>query len=710
MHRRLASTWIVLFCLAFSYAVGAAARASDATTPGLRLIRFNGSLGGASGKPQAGVVGLTLSLYSLPDGGSPLWVESQQVQLDESGHYTVILGVNSGLPLDLFTSGKALWLGVQPQISGAAEQPRILLVAVPYALKAADADTLGGKPASDFVTVEDLSLPALAATEVAGTSSGTIAASQSSSSSPSFGRSHFRGRVTADGNAVAGQVAIYSGPRALTEDATFVDVKGKVGIGTTTPAFGLDLLNGTNAGLQVKSSSRSTSAVLRMTTGNSPGSGTSNADVQFYDGTSQSFRLLAALGNTPATRYGGFIAYKDRDGNKLPLAFLTSDVNNIPQTAIWITGGQAAGKSGNVGIGTTAPAAKLEVNGTSRFDNSVTVTGLTAGHCVQAGVGGLLTTTALPCGSGGGGGGTVTGVTAGTDLTGGGTGGVVTLNVDTAKVPQLGTANTFEADQTINADLNVISGASSATALSVQATDLTSTNTAINGLANGQGGTGVIGEADNGSAAIGVWGISSTDTGGVAGEFSGNVNVVGNLSKSSGSFKIDDPVDPANKYLYHSFVESPDMLNIYNGNATLDQNGEAVIQLPGWFGALNKDFRYQLTCIGGFAPVYIAAEISNNQFKIAGGKPGLKISWMVTGVRQDAWANSHRIPVEEAKPANERGFYLHPELYGAPPQRQIQWAHHSAIMRKLAPGSRHSDVTRKRLGTNTRQWLADGAH
>ncbi|PKO17907.1 MAG: hypothetical protein CVU38_21650 [Chloroflexi bacterium HGW-Chloroflexi-1] len=91
------------------------------------------------------------------------------------------------------------------------------------------------------------------------------------------------------------------------------------------------------------------------------------------------------------------------------------------------------------------------------------------------------------------------------------------------------------------------------------------------------------------------------------------------------------------------------MKNIYDGMATLDANGEAVVNLPAWFGALNRDFRYQLTCIGGFAPVYIAEEIQDNQFKIAGGKPDMKVSWQVTGIRQDAYAEQHRIPVEEDK-------------------------------------------------------------
>jgi hypothetical protein len=94
--------------------------------------------------------------------------------------------------------------------------------------------------------------------------------------------------------------------------------------------------------------------------------------------------------------------------------------------------------------------------------------------------------------------------------------------------------------------------------------------------------------------------------------------------------------------------------------------------MPEWFSALNRDFQYQLTAIGGPAPhLYVATEIQDNQFKIAGGKKGQKISWMVTGIRQDAWANAHRIPTEEEKPANEQGRYLHPELFGAGPDKSV---------------------------------------
>ena len=106
------------------------------------------------------------------------------------------------------------------------------------------------------------------------------------------------------------------------------------------------------------------------------------------------------------------------------------------------------------------------------------------------------------------------------------------------------------------------------------------------------------------------------------------------------------------------------MMNVYNGNATLDAKGEAWVQLPDWFEALNKDYRYQLTCIGGFAPVYIASEVKDNRFQIAGGQPGLKVSWQVTGIRRDPYAERYRIPVEQDKPEEERGTYRCPECYG----------------------------------------------
>jgi hypothetical protein len=153
----------------------------------------------------------------------------------------------------------------------------------------------------------------------------------------------------------------------------------------------------------------------------------------------------------------------------------------------------------------------------------------------------------------------------------------------------------------------------------------------------------------------------------------GDLDVTGTISAAAKDFKIDHPLDPTNKFLYHSSVESSEMMNIYTGNAILDNSGEGVVSLPKWFEALNSDFRYQLTAIGAAAPnLHIAEEIANHQFSISGGAPGMKVSWQVTGVRHDAYAKSHPLVVERKKSEKERGHYLHPEAYGAPRLTQNQ--------------------------------------
>ena len=173
---------------------------------------------------------------------------------------------------------------------------------------------------------------------------------------------------------------------------------------------------------------------------------------------------------------------------------------------------------------------------------------------------------------------------------------------------------------------------------------------------------------------IGVHGYAQGPGPNYAGYFDGDVGVTGTLSKGAGSFKIDHPLDPENKYLYHSFVESPDMMNVYNGNVILDADGSAVVELPDYFEALNSDFRYQLTAIGAPGPnLYVQSEINDGRFTVAGGSAGAKVSWQVTGVRQDAFAKANRIPVEEVKPVAERGFYLHPEAIGEPLSKRIDY-------------------------------------
>ena len=200
------------------------------------------------------------------------------------------------------------------------------------------------------------------------------------------------------------------------------------------------------------------------------------------------------------------------------------------------------------------------------------------------------------------------------------------------------------------------------------------------GLSEDTNGTGILGDVIGGGAPRGVWGIA--DSPGFAGYFDGNVNVTGSVSKAGGSFKIDHPLDPANRYLYHSFVESPDMLNIYNGNITTDADGTATVVMPEYFDTLNRDFRYQLTVIGQFAQAIVATKIDKNRFTIKTDKPNVEVSWQVTGIRQDAYANTHRIPVEEDKPERERGSYLHPEAFGQPAEKGVEWVLRPEQMRE----------------------------
>jgi hypothetical protein len=203
---------------------------------------------------------------------------------------------------------------------------------------------------------------------------------------------------------------------------------------------------------------------------------------------------------------------------------------------------------------------------------------------------------------------------------------------------------------------------------------------------NGGENWGVWGHAEGGGGGATNYGIygSATGTGTVyAGYFDGSAQVTDTFYAGIKLFKIDHPLDPENRYLIHACVESPDMMNVYNGNVILDAKGEAVVELPNYFEALNRDFRYQLTCIGGFAPVFVAKEIAGNQFTIAGGLPDMKISWQVTGIRKDPFAAANSMQVEVDKPAMERGKYLHPKAYGLGEEYGIHYEQQRQMKEKL---------------------------
>ena len=205
--------FLVLACFVMPMAAQQPAAASaNAAVPS--MVNFSGVLTGVNNKPLTGTVGVTFYLYQESQGGSPLWMETQNVQPDKAGHYSVALGSTSsqGLPANVFASGEARWLGVQVQ--GQAEQPRVLLMSVPYALKALDAETIGGRPASSFM---------LAPTSSAGGKNANVPP----------------GTIT--GSGTADFVPLFTGTTTIGNSKIFQTVGGNVGIGTTTPAAKLDV-------------------------------------------------------------------------------------------------------------------------------------------------------------------------------------------------------------------------------------------------------------------------------------------------------------------------------------------------------------------------------------------------------------------------------------------------------------------------------------
>src|SRR5580692_507805 len=394
------------------------------------MVKFSGVLNGASSKPMTGTVGITFSLYKEAQGGAALWVETQNVTLDKTGHYTALLGstTSQGLPAALFASGEARWLSVQAQ--GEAEQPRTVLMSVPYALKALDAETIGGKP---------LSALQLAAPNGGSSSSGSNNAPASNTITCSTSSACKSGHIP---------VFASNGGAAKVKDS---------------------IIQESGSSISVAGSASLTGSISASTTSSS------SAAVVGYDNTS-----------------GGSAAVSG------------TSTNGTGVVATGVTGLLGTG-AGEDGVGVSA-SGNLGV-----YANGI-----------AAGVYGVSTTS--------------TGV--------------------------IGTSTNY---------IGVYGSGGS---------------TGVTGVSSS--GPGVVAQSDT-AWAVDAYG-TSTATGVLAGSasgwaawFNGNVDVDGNLSKAGGSFKIDHPLDPANKYLYHSFVESPDMKNIYDGKVTTDANGDAVVTLPKWF-------------------------------------------------------------------------------------------------------------------------------
>jgi hypothetical protein len=204
-----------------------------------------------------------------------------------------------------------------------------------------------------------------------------------------------------------------------------------------------------------------------------------------------------------------------------------------------------------------------------------------------------------------------------------------------------------------------------------------------NNYENGIAGDGIDAAAGIGGSQFGLAGYFDGDIY-VYGTVNSGTDFRGTINPSIAGITIDHPLDPANKYLTLASVGSPELTSVISGNVITDELGVAIVSLPPWFDEIHSDFRYQLTVVGGrFAQAIVSKEIENHQFSISTNATGVKVSWQVTGVRQDAYAKAHPLIVEELKDANEQGFYKHPELFGQPEERQVEWARHPASMKRM---------------------------
>jgi trimeric autotransporter adhesin len=622
-----------------------------------RLVKFSGTLKDQHGNALPDVVGVTFALYSGESGGAPLWLETQNVHPDKNGHYTILLGSTrlEGLPADLFVSEQAQWLGVQPE--GKSEQARVLLVAVPYALKAADADTLGGKPLSAFVTTDSQTTSAQTSSNAAtnaGTTTPKLSQGVSRDSSKSINQ-----LAPVGGTGATNFIPRWTNSTTLGNSVLF-QLGGNVGVSTVAPKLKFEIDSGN-----------------MLVRGPNNFLATGNTAFLFVGDTNHPIEALYNRG----LAIGAY---------KVPQAIFIADV------------------TGRVGIGTTTPTTGM----LNTVANGKSVIGLfTVGWNATAGSG-LAGTDAIhatggnadPDNGAGGGAGAV--ISGGTGFFGSGGAGAVITGGGGTNVANGGPGITVHGGQ----DLDDFAGGDAIVAtggdfggIGVVASGgggaefdpgvpgiMTTGGFGGGGVTNGPGIVAT-GASDSGfdNGGDGIDAIAGTGSGGYtngnAGSFTGNVAISGNLNVSgTKSFQIDHPLDPANKYLYHAALESSEVLNLYTGNSVLDASGEATVQFPDWLEALNRDFRYQLTAIGAPAPnLHVAQEIKNHSFKIAGGAAGMKVSWQVTGVRQDAWEKAHPMEVEVPKPARERGYFINPELFGAPNERSIAWARNPRLMMRV---------------------------
>ena len=644
---------------------------SNADVP--QLINYQGWLTDGNGNPVTATVSIQFKIYDSETNGNMLWLETQSVDVVD-GVFSVLLGSASQIPYSVFNGADryfALQVGNDSEMT-----PRKRLVSVGYAYRAYDADKVDGKDAVDFVqtgqansiTTNMIQNDAVTSAKILPDFVSSVNGVKNDGGNIDLAAGNNISINADDANNTITISATGSGGGdndwTISGNDMYSAVSGGVSIGTTVP----------HDGKLVVANSATDEAYISLQPG-----GDANNDIV-------GLRASHSGNNTTKLHFG----------SEFSNSYVFTDMVTID------------GATSFVGIGTTTPGAKLHIYDSDPVLIVSSQSSSPSGRgsaILQLERGGSGKDRGLVMYSNGQAPKWHTGflynygqstpnfhISQENFISDGSTVHIPELTITTESKVGIGTfgpesklhviwdshsLGTIRGDANGQYGRGVYGVANGISGKGVYGFGAGSSADGVYGGATGFWSRGVVGEA-TGEYGMGVLGIAGGKNA-YAGKFEGRVFVTGDfrcngtLSKGGGSFMIDHPLDPENKYLYHSFVESPDMMNIYNGNIVTDGSGYARVKLPEWFEALNKDFRYQLTVIGEFAQAIVYEKISNNHFSIKTDKPNVEVSWQVTGIRQDAFANANRIPVEKTKEENDRGKYLHPEAFNFPKSAGIYY-------------------------------------
>ena len=556
---------------------------------------------------------VTFSIFASPTGGTALWSETQSVTSPD-GIIQVLLGSDTAFPSDLFSSDGERHLELN--INGDVLSPRFQLTSVSYALRAAVADEIEGGVVNSVNTID-----------------GDVVLREGANVT-----------ITQDGQEIT--IAAAAGTGGGGGVST---VSGGSGIEVTNPNGPLVVVAVEEDGLNdthIQDNSLSASSL-------GPGSvGTS----ELASGTA--VRNLNGLSDA-VTLAGGNNVTLDTQGQTITI--------------------NATGGGGGGGISTLVAGNGINIDDTDGPTSTISLDNeILAGPNGEVAVGNGANTLVASINSGAGGGGVQITQADGNFIAG-------NMTVRHVNNTSFGGQLQLKGNPNWDAIHMFADGSTQGGRIVLREPVPGNSNDAFTTLnLRGEDGKGGIIVFDNGEGSISIGGddqeirtrgrvgigltpaeYSSSAQLGVELFVRGDAAITGNLTNSIGTSSMDHPLDPQNKILSHAEVISSERMTVYSGNVILGNQGEVTVQLPEWFESLNTDFRYQLTTIGEWARVYIAEKINNNQFKIAGGRNGMEVSWQITAVRNDPYAQSNPVEVEEAKEAEAIGTYINPEVYGA---------------------------------------------